>query len=98
MNEDVQPNGQELTLTADVVEAVLIDPEVCSEVRERNGWSSYLTAEQVALKFLAQRFQEAVGILSMRTHTLKRDVDGNTSRVISLEDKVFGIEPTTDEE
>ena len=83
---EAQPNGQTVEETLAVVSHVLSNSEFAAEVREQNGWIDSLTDEHTALLFLASRYQESVTLLSLRTDTLKRELDGIVTRLVDLED------------
>ena len=88
-NEEVQPQ-RSLERTMDIVPEILVDPEFSKEVARHHGWLEDTDQTVVALLFLTGRFQWAIDLLNRRTITLKTEVDGNTRRVVDLEDKVFG--------
>lgn len=73
---DVQPNGERVEATLDVVPRILFDADFADEVREQNGFPEGLDQKDIAILFLTGRFQWATTILSQRTDTLARQVDG----------------------
>lgn len=73
---DVQPNGERVEVTVDVVPRILFDPEFAEEVRVHNGFPEGLDQKDIAILFLAGRFQWATTILTQRTDTLYRQIDG----------------------
>jgi hypothetical protein len=83
---EAQPNGDTVEETLAVVSHVLSDPEFATGVREQNEWIDSLTDEHTAILFLASRYQESVTLLSLRTDTLKRELDGIVTRLVDLED------------
>lgn len=78
MNEetDVQPNGERIEATLDVVPRILFDADFAEEVRAQNGFPEGVDQKDVAILFLTGRFQWATTILTQRTDTLARQVDG----------------------
>lgn len=90
---DVQPSGERIETTLAVVANILTDAAFAKEVVAHNGWDEVdippLSQQDVAILFLASRYQWAVNLLSRQTTTLKAQVDGLLSRVDSLEDRVF---------
>lgn len=91
MNDvDVQPTGESVEQTLAVVSHVLSDSEFAAEVRRHNGWKEDLSDQDTALLFLSSRYQWSVDLLSLRTATLKRELDGLTTRVVDLEARVSG--------
>jgi hypothetical protein len=89
---EVQPTGRSVEETLAVVSHVLSNPEFAKGVREQNGWVDSLTDEHTALLFLASRYQESVTLLSLRTDTLKRELDGIVTRLTDIEDSKFDAE------
>lgn len=87
-----QPNGIRIEKTLDVVNEILTNPEVCEETKTKYGWPVDMSSDRCALLFLAMRYQDAMSILSLRTETLKREVDGFTTRLVNLEDNVYEYE------
>lgn len=83
---DVQPTGESIERTMDVVPNILTDPDFAEEVRAHNNWPEGLDQKDVAILFLTGRFQSAVELLTMRTNTLNRSVDEALTRVVNLED------------
>ena len=77
--------------TMDVVPEILDNTDFAAEVARHHGWPEDLDPQIVALMFLTGRFQWAIDLLNRRTLTLKREVDGNTTRVVALEDVVFAV-------
>ena len=79
MNDDdveVQPNGEHAEATLDVVPRILFDLDFANEVRVHNGFPEGLDQKDIAILFLTGRFQWATTILTQRTETLARQVDG----------------------
>jgi hypothetical protein len=78
MNEetDVQPNGERIETTLEIVPRILFDADFAEEVRVNNGFPEGLDQKDVAILFLTGRFQWATTILTQRTDTLARQVDG----------------------
>jgi hypothetical protein len=87
---EAQPSGVSIERTLDVVAHILSDADFSNEVAVHNGWSSELSVEQVAVLFLACRYQWAVDLLGRQTATLKREVNGLTASVRQLEDQLSG--------
>ncbi len=73
---DVQPNGEHIEATLDVVPLIIHDAKFAEEVRVQNGFPEGLDQNQIALLFLTGRFHWAITILTKRTDTLDRLVDG----------------------
>lgn len=73
---DVQPTGERVERTLDVVPRILFDAEFAEEVRVHNGFPEGIDQKDVAILFLTGRFQWAVTILTQRTDTLAREVEG----------------------
>ncbi|MBD3261964.1 MAG: hypothetical protein GF334_09940 [Candidatus Altiarchaeales archaeon] len=73
---DAQPNGERLEKTMDVVPRILFDADFAEEVRKSNGFPEGVDQKDVAILFLTGRFQWAVELLTRRTNTLDRQVDG----------------------
>lgn len=73
---DVQPNGARVEQTLDVVPRILFDADFAEEVRVANGFPEGVDQKDVAILFLTGRFQWAVSLLTARTDTLSRQVDG----------------------
>ena len=73
---DVQPSGERIEMTLDVVPRILFDAEFAEEVRDHNGFPEGLDQKDIAILFLTGRFQWATTILTQRTDTLSRQVDG----------------------
>ena len=82
--------------TLEVVSHILTDADAANEVVVHNGWVEGLSQEQVALLFLASRYQSTVDVLSRQTATLKEEVNALTSRVDALGRQVFG--PSAEDE
>lgn len=72
---DVQPNGERVERTMDVVPRILFDADFAEEVRKRNGFPEGLDQKDVAILFLTGRFQWAVTLLNKRTETLAGEVE-----------------------
>ncbi len=87
---DVQPSGEVIEQTLSVVSHILTDFEFAQDVIEHNEWTAGLGQHEVAVLFLASRYQEAVTLLSLQTSTLKRELDGLTTRLVDLEDRISG--------
>jgi len=87
---DAQPNGESVEQTIAVVSHVLNDPEFATEVRKQNDWKEDLSDADTAVLFLASRFQWAVGLLSVQTATLKRELDGLATQFADLEARGSG--------
>jgi hypothetical protein len=89
MNEvEAQPSGASVERTLDVVSHILTDADFAAEVVKHNGWVEALDQKDVAVLFLASRFQWAVDLLAVRDATLKREVDGLATQLASLEDRL----------
>lgn len=89
MNEvDTQPNGVSVEQTLAVVSHILSDSDFAAEVRSQNGWVDDLSDERTAVLFLASRYQWSVGLLSIQTATLKRELDGLATQLSDLEARV----------
>jgi len=89
MNDvEVQPNGVSVEQTLAVVSHVLTDPEFAAEVRRHNDWVEGLSDQETAVLFLASRYQWSVDLLSLRTATLKRELDGLATRLSDLEARI----------
>jgi hypothetical protein len=73
---EVQPTGERVEATLDVVPRILFDADFAEEVRVHNGFPEGLDQKDVAILFLTGRFQWATTILTQRTDTLARQVDG----------------------
>ena len=73
---DVQPSGERIEMTLDVVPRILFDAEFAEEVRDHNGFPEGLDQKDIAILFLTGRFQWATTVLTQRTDTLSRQVDG----------------------
>lgn len=73
---DVQPNGERVEQTLDVVPRILFDADFAEEVRAANGFPEGVDQKDIAILFLTGRFQWAVSLLTARTDTLGRQVDG----------------------
>ena len=78
MNDEVevQPNGEHAEATLDVVPRILFDADFADEVRVHNGFPEGLDQKDIAILFLTGRFQWATTILTQRTETLARQLDG----------------------
>lgn len=87
---EVQPNGVSVEETLAVVSHVLSDPEFAAEVRKQNNWVDTLTDADTAVLFLSSRYQWSVGLLSIQTATLKRELDGLATQIEALEARVSG--------
>jgi hypothetical protein len=81
---DVQPTGVSIERTLNVVGYILADLEFATEVVRHNSWPTGLDQKDVALLFLASRYQWSVDLLTMRTDALKRDLDGLATQVAGL--------------
>jgi hypothetical protein len=84
---ETQPTGVSIERTLDVVAKILDDVDFANEVISHNGWPVSMEPHTVALLFLACRFQWAVDLLGRQAATLKREVDGLTSSIRTLEDR-----------
>ena len=73
---DAQPNGERIEQTLDVIPRILFDPVFAEEVRIQNGFPEGIDQKDVAILFLTGRFQWAVSLLTLRTDTLARQLDG----------------------
>lgn len=73
---DVQPTGERVEATLDVVPRILFDIDFAEEVRAHNGFPEGLDQKDVAILFLTGRFQWATTIFTQRTDTLARQLDG----------------------
>ena len=82
--------------TLEVVSHILTNADAANEVVVHNDWVEGLTQEQVAILFLASRYQSSVDLLSRQTATLKEEVDSLTEKVENLSRKVFG--PSAEDE
>lgn len=79
MNEndvDAQPTGERVEATLDVVPRILFDAEFAEEVRVQNEFPEGIDQKDVAILFLTGRFQWATTLLTQRTDTLARQLDG----------------------
>ncbi len=76
-----------LERTMDIVPEILRDPEFAAEVAKHHGWEEDSEPLRVALMFLTGRFQWAIDLLTLRTETLKRETDGNATRIVAIEDE-----------
>jgi len=85
---EVQPNGESIEQTLSVVSHILTDADFSKAVVEHNNWRTDLSQEQVALLFLASRYQWSVALLGAQTATLKRELEGLERRVVAVEDQV----------
>jgi len=86
---EVQPTGRVFGTTLEVVNEVLVNPEFAEEVKRHNDLPADLDAKTTAILFLAARYQGMVDLLDRRTAFLNAQTEGNTRRVVSLEDAVF---------
>lgn len=84
---ETQPTGVSVERTLDVVAKVLDSREFAEEVATHNNWPKDMSQDKVALLFLACRFQWAVDLLSRQAATLKREVDGLTGSVRTMENR-----------
>lgn len=84
---DVQPNGVRVEQTLDVVPRILFDADFAEDVRVQNGFPEGLDQRDVAILFLTGRFQWAVTLLTQRTDTLARQLDGFLSEQIDREEQ-----------
>lgn len=82
---DNQPTGASVERTLDVVSHILTDADFSAEVVKHNGWVEGLDQKDVALLFLASRFQWATDLLAVRTGTLKRELDGLATQLSNLD-------------
>jgi hypothetical protein len=87
---EVQPNGVSVEQTLAVVSHILSDNEFAAEVRNQNSWLDTLSDQDTAVLFLASRYQWSVGLLSLQTDTLKRELDGLATQLADLEARVGG--------
>ena len=87
---ETQPNGVSVEETLSVVSHILSDPELAAEVRKQNDWIDELTDDRTAVLFLASRYQWSVALLSLKTATLKRELDGLATQVEALEARISG--------
>jgi hypothetical protein len=78
----------ELSRTIEIVNEILTNPSFGEQVKAHFGWPVDMSPDRAALLFLTLRFQWAVEGLSLRTVTLKREVDGANTRVQDLEDRI----------
>jgi hypothetical protein len=92
MNEevDVQPSGVKIEKTLEVVEKILVDPIFAVEVAAHNNWDVDLDPRDIALRFLASRYQWSISLLSLQTANLRNELSGLASSVLYLEDKLAG--------
>ena len=84
-NEDVQKTGASVERTLDVVSHILTDADFSAEVIKHNGWIEGLDQKDVAVLFLASRFQWAVDLLAVRDATLKRELDGLATQLSRMD-------------
>ena len=84
--DEAQP-VRSLERTMDIIPEILCNPKFSAEVARYHGWEEDSEPIRVALMFLTGRFQWAVDLLTLRTETLKRVTDGNTTRIVALEDE-----------
>ena len=82
-----QPTGVSIEKTLAVVSNILNDPDFTKEVTRHNGWQPTLNMfpEQVALLFLASRYQWSVELLSTQIATLRAELDELRQRTAQLE-------------
>jgi hypothetical protein len=73
---DVQPTGDRAESTLDVVPRILFDADFAEEVRAHNEFPEGLDQKDVAILFLTGRFAWATALLTQRTDTLARQLDG----------------------
>lgn len=73
---DVQPTGERIEQTLDVVPKILFDVDFAREVADHNGFPEDISQEMIAILFLTGRFHWAVATLTQRTDTLCREIDG----------------------
>jgi hypothetical protein len=73
---DAQPSGERVETALDVVPRILFDADFAEEVRVQNGFPEGVDQKDVAILFLTGRFQWAVTLLTQRTDTLARQLDG----------------------
>lgn len=86
-DSEAQPTGESIEETLAVVSHVISDSDFAAEVRVQNEWVKDLSDDQTAVLFLASRYQEAVGLLSMQTNTLANQLQGLERRIVDLEDR-----------
>lgn len=88
---DVQPSGEVVERTLDVVCFILSDPEFAGKVAEHNEWvTDDLDQRDIALLFLASRFTWATDLFTLRTDTLMRQLGGLANQINDLEGLVRG--------
>ena len=85
---DVQPNGEHVEKTFEVLPRILFEEDFAEEVRVQNGFPEGMDQKDIAILFLTGRFQWAVSLLSMQTVTLKREVDGLATQLSDLEARI----------
>ena len=73
---DVQPNGERIETSLEVVPRILCDEEFAEEVRAHNGFPEGCDQKDIAILFLTGRFQWATTVLTQRTDHLNRLIDG----------------------
>ncbi len=73
---DVQPTGERIEQTLDIIPKILFDAEFAKEVAEHNSFPDDISQEMIAILFLTGRFHWAVTTLTQRTETLGREIDG----------------------
>lgn len=76
-----ETNSPSVEKTLEVVSHILVDADFAAEVVAHNGWIEALDQKDVAVLFLASRFQWAVGLLSVQTATLRRELDELAAKV-----------------
>ena len=72
---DVQPTGERVEQTLDVVPRILFDADFAEAVRVRNGFPAGVDQKDVAILFLTGRFHWAVSLLNRRTDALAKTLD-----------------------
>lgn len=73
---DVQPTGERIEQTLDIIPKILFDEDFANEVNDHNGFPEGISREMTAILFLTGRFHWAVTALTQRTDTLSREIDG----------------------
>jgi len=91
--EDVeaQPTGVSVERTMDVVGYILFEDGFAEKVAEHNGWNvEGFDRKDIAIQFLASRYQWSVDLLTLRTNTLMREFAGLATQLSDLEGRVRG--------
>lgn len=84
---DVQPTGKRVEQTLDVVGHVLTDKKWFEDVCKANNWDNNRSAEEIAILFLASRYQWTVSLLAKQNSDL-------LNKVVELENRLENLEDT----